>query len=97
MAPTYSLNTNVNPAVVFQDADDAAEGARRLESIWGRRVARSGGGRTSLAKAVWRFCKTRTIIAILIMVGSIILQFAGPVSFQIQNMFHYILKLIQFH
>lgn len=65
---------------MLQDADDAAEGARRLEAIWGRRLQKQGAA-ISLASAVWRFCRTRTLVAIGLMMCSIVLQFVGPVGF----------------
>lgn len=65
----------------LDDADDAAEGARRLELIWGRRVGKHGAS-TSLGSAVWRFCRTRTLISMLLMAVSIVLQFVGPAVLQ---------------
>ncbi|KAK3910281.1 Multidrug resistance-associated protein 5 [Frankliniella fusca] len=63
------------------DADDATESARRLESIWGRRVGKQGAA-TSLGSAVWRFIRTRTIISMVLMAISIVLQFVGPAILQ---------------
>lgn len=65
----------------LDDTDDAAESARRLESIWGRRVGKHGA-ETSLGSAVWRFCRTRTLISIVLMAVSIVLQFVGPAFLQ---------------
>lgn len=65
----------------LDEADDAAESARRLENIWGRRVGKKGA-ETSLASAVWRFCRTRSIIAMVLMAISIVLQFVGPAFLQ---------------
>lgn len=62
-------------------ADRAESNACRLESAWHDRV-RQQGFEASLFSVVWRFCRTRAIVATLLMVLAVIFQFLGPAILQ---------------
>jgi len=64
---------------VFQASDRAEPNARRLERLWHEHVAQSGE-KSSLSYVIWRFCRTRVIVAMLFMLFAVIFQFLGPVS-----------------
>lgn len=75
VASIYSL-INV---MIFQSADRAESSAVRLESAWHDRV-RQQGFEASLFSVIWRFCRTRAVVATILMVLAVIFQFLGPVS-----------------
>lgn len=64
---------------MFQASDRAEPNARRLERLWHEHVEQSGE-KSSLSHVIWRFCRTRAIVAMVLMVLAIIFQFLGPVS-----------------
>jgi len=64
---------------MFQASDRAEPNAHRLERLWHEHVAQSGE-KSSFSYVIWRFCRTRCIVAMLFMVFAVIFQFLGPVS-----------------
>lgn len=65
----------------LDSADRAETSASRLESAWHDRV-RQEGFEASLFSVIWRFCRTRAIVATLLMVFAVIFQFLGPAILQ---------------
>ena len=64
---------------MFQESDRAETNACRLERLWHEHVAQSEE-KSSLPHVIWRFCRTRMIVAMLFMVFAVIFQFLGLVS-----------------
>ena len=65
---------------IFQASDRAEPNAHRLEALWHEHVSQHGE-KSSLSQVIWRFCRTRCIVAMTFMVLAVIYQFLGPVSF----------------
>ena len=59
--------------------DQARENAERLERIW-REELENKKENASLPRAIFRFGRTRILLAICLFVVSSVLQFLGPVS-----------------
>ena len=58
------------------DSDKAKTNAERLQRIWEELPE----DRRTMSRAVWIFARTRILVALLLMMVSLILQFIGPVS-----------------
>ena len=58
------------------DSDKAKTNAERLQRIWEELPEDS----RTMSRAVWIFARTRIVVALLLMMLSLILQFLGPVS-----------------
>ena len=58
------------------DSDKAKTNAERLQRIWEELPEE----RRTMSRAVWMFARTRIVVALLLMMLSLILQFLGPVS-----------------
>ena len=63
------------------ERDTAKYNAERLERIWREEVAEAekSGKPASVARAVVRFTRTRFVLACVLIMSSVILQFLGPV------------------
>lgn len=72
----------------LQASDRAEPNARRLERLWHEHVEQSGE-KSSLSHVIWRFCRTRAIVAMVLMVLAIIFQFLGPAIIQ-QFILHFV-------
>ena len=61
--------------------DKAVSNARRLQRMWECEIdqAKSSGKRPSLAKCVWKFCRTRILISSLLFLIAACFQFIAPV------------------
>jgi len=64
---------------VLQASDRAEPNAHRFERLWHEHVEKNSE-KSSLSRVMWRFCRTRCIVAMLFMVFAVIFQFLGPVS-----------------
>lgn len=69
---------------MLQASDRAEPNARRLERLWHQHVAQNGE-KSSLSLVMWRFCRTRCIVAMVFMMLAVIFQFLGPVSLRIHQ------------
>lgn len=65
----------------LQASDRAETNAHRLERLWHEHVAQNGE-KSSLSCVIWRFCRTRCIVAMLFIVFAVIFQFLGPALIQ---------------
>ena len=68
--------------------DDARRNAERMQRLWDEEVAAcklvtTDTARPSLSRVVWRFGKTRFLVALCLVFFSMIFQFIGPVRKQI--------------
>ncbi|KAJ8338552.1 hypothetical protein SKAU_G00375180 [Synaphobranchus kaupii] len=51
---------------------------QRLETLWHEELKAQGREKASLARACWRFCQTRMLVAMLSLLITMIAGFAGP-------------------
>uniref|UniRef100_W5NE66 ATP-binding cassette sub-family C member 5 n=3 Tax=Lepisosteus oculatus TaxID=7918 RepID=W5NE66_LEPOC len=51
---------------------------QRLERLWHEELKRRGREGASLTSVLWRFCKTRTLVAIFALLVTMVTGFAGP-------------------
>ncbi|XP_046999518.1 ATP-binding cassette sub-family C member 5-like isoform X1 [Schistocerca americana] len=65
----------------LQMVDRAEPNAQRLEKLWHAHVVKRGE-MSSLSSVMWRFCRTRCIVAMTFMVLAVIFQFLGPAVVQ---------------
>ncbi|KAJ9585510.1 hypothetical protein L9F63_002711, partial [Diploptera punctata] len=65
----------------LQASDRAEPNAHRLEALWHEHVSQHGE-KSSLSQVIWRFCRTRCIVAMTFMVLAVIFQFLGPAIIQ---------------
>ncbi|KAK3927988.1 Multidrug resistance-associated protein 5 [Frankliniella fusca] len=81
MWKAYRRGLSEDDLYELHTADRAESNAGRLESAWHDRV-RQQGFEASLFSVVWRFCRTRAIVATTLMVLAVIFQFMGPAILQ---------------
>ena len=62
------------------EGDQARDNAERLQRFWDEELTLTGGENPSFGRAVWRFARTRFIVAVTLLVISTLAQFLGPVS-----------------
>ncbi|XP_033609843.1 multidrug resistance-associated protein 5 isoform X2 [Cryptotermes secundus] len=65
----------------LQASDRAEPNAHRLERLWHEHVAQNGE-KSSLSHVMWRFCRTRCIVAMVFMAFAVVFQFLGPALIQ---------------
>nr|XP_014346315.1 PREDICTED: multidrug resistance-associated protein 5-like isoform X4 [Latimeria chalumnae] len=51
---------------------------KRLETLWQEEQKHSGSGKALLWKAIWRFCQTRLLVAVINLIVTMILSFIAP-------------------
>ena len=97
LAPLMSKNRDIETSVDTSPlyCDKAVSNARRLQRMWECEIdqAKSSGKRPSLAKCVWKFCRTRILISSLLFLIAACFQFIAPVRTknyieQIEFVFH---------
>ncbi|XP_071446221.1 ATP-binding cassette sub-family C member 5-like [Hetaerina americana] len=81
MWKAYRQGLTVEDLFELQEADCAESNARRLEPLWCEEE-RQNGINASLPLVVWRFVRTRAIVAMALMVFAVIFQFIGPAWIQ---------------
>ena len=69
--------------LLISSEDEAKINAERLERLWKdeKNKCKENGTPPSLSRVVWRFGKTRFIIALILVFFAMILQFVTTVSF----------------
>ncbi|GLH12006.1 Multidrug resistance-associated protein 5 [Gryllus bimaculatus] len=81
MWKAFRHGLTVDDLYELQMSDRAEPNAHRLEKLWNDHV-RTYGEKSSLSSVVWRFCRTRCIVAMTFMVLAVIFQFMGPAVIQ---------------
>ncbi|XP_046390511.1 ATP-binding cassette sub-family C member 5-like [Ischnura elegans] len=81
MWKAYKKGLTVEDLFELQESDRAEGTSRRLERLWCEEESQKGRN-SSLPLVVWRFVRTRAIVAMALMVFAVIFQFAGPAWIQ---------------
>ena len=63
--------------------------SERLQALWDKEVDEIGVVAASLTSVIWKFSKTRMMLAMFLMIASVILAFMIPVSNTLSFAFPY--------
>ena len=88
MIKAYRTGLSKIDLFTLQENDQAKFNAERLQRIWEKAVERNrtqGKGPPSLLSVIWRFGRTRFLLAMVALILSIAMQFLGPVRRQINR------------